>query len=60
MPKSGSVTFTVFDISGREVAVLFNNAPLNAGTFEYKFNAGLNNGQGSSLSPAEYISINSP
>jgi photosystem II stability/assembly factor-like uncharacterized protein len=37
LPKSGSVSLKVYDITGRVVAALFNNAPLNAGNVSYKF-----------------------
>ena len=48
LPKSGNVTLTVYDLSGKEVSVLFNNTPLNTGKFEYKFD-------GSSLSSGVYF-----
>jgi photosystem II stability/assembly factor-like uncharacterized protein len=38
IPKAGHVTLKVYDITGRLVQTLFNNAPLNAGTVTYKFN----------------------
>ncbi len=37
IPKAGNVTLTVYDITGRVVKTLFNNAPLNAGTVKYDF-----------------------
>lgn len=37
IPKAGAVTLKVFDITGREVAVLINNMELNAGTVKHTF-----------------------
>jgi photosystem II stability/assembly factor-like uncharacterized protein len=37
IPKAGKVSLNVYDITGRLVAELFNNAPLNAGNVIYKF-----------------------
>ena len=39
LPKTARVTLKVYDILGREVSVLFNNAELNAGTVLYNFDA---------------------
>ncbi|MCG6959219.1 T9SS type A sorting domain-containing protein, partial [bacterium BMS3Abin03] len=38
IPKAGNVTLNVYDITGRLVQTLVNNAPLNAGTVTYTFN----------------------
>ena len=48
LPQISSVSLKVYDISGREVASLFNNEMLNAGTFEHRFD-------GSSLSSGVYF-----
>jgi len=37
LPKSGSVTLNVYDITGRLVRSILNNAPLNAGTVTHSF-----------------------
>jgi photosystem II stability/assembly factor-like uncharacterized protein len=37
IPKAGNVSLNVYDITGRLVKTLFNNAPLNPGTVTYKF-----------------------
>ncbi|NOS86292.1 MAG: T9SS type A sorting domain-containing protein [Ignavibacteria bacterium] len=37
LPKTANVTLKVYDILGREVSILFNNVPLNAGTVVYNF-----------------------
>ncbi len=39
LSKSTNVTLKVYDILGREIAVLVNNEPMNAGKFEVKFDA---------------------
>ena len=38
IPKAGNVTLNIYDITGRLVQTLVNNAPLNPGTVTYKFN----------------------
>ena len=38
VPKPGLVKLTVYDVSGREAAVLFNGE-LSAGTYNYDFDA---------------------
>ncbi|MCI0472800.1 MAG: T9SS type A sorting domain-containing protein, partial [Ignavibacteria bacterium] len=38
LPKNGKALLTVYDITGREIAVLVNGF-LNAGTYEYNFSA---------------------
>jgi len=38
IPKAGNVSLKVYDITGRLVQTLLNNAPLNAGTVTYNFN----------------------
>ena len=37
LPKTSRVTLKIFDITGREVDILFNNTELNAGTLSYVF-----------------------
>jgi photosystem II stability/assembly factor-like uncharacterized protein len=37
IPKTSKVSLKIYDISGREVDVLFNNIELNAGTVTYNF-----------------------
>lgn len=37
LPKASKVTFNVYDITGRLVASVLNNAPLNAGTITHNF-----------------------
>ena len=38
LPKASTISLKVYDMAGREVASLFNNKELNAGTFEQRFN----------------------
>ena len=38
LPKASTISLKVYDMTGREVASLFNNKELNAGTFEQRFN----------------------
>jgi photosystem II stability/assembly factor-like uncharacterized protein len=37
IPKAGKVSLKVYDITGRLVSALINDAPLNAGTVTYRF-----------------------
>ena len=37
LPRQGTVSLKIYDIAGREVASLFDNAKLNQGTFEQRF-----------------------
>lgn len=37
LPKAGLVSLKIFDVLGREVDVVLNNVPLNAGTVTYDF-----------------------
>lgn len=39
LPKAGNVTLKIYDITGREVASLFNNQQFNAGTISQVFDA---------------------
>jgi photosystem II stability/assembly factor-like uncharacterized protein len=39
LPKAGKVTLKIYDVTGREVAALFNSMELNAGTVTYEFDA---------------------
>lgn len=38
IPKASKVSLNVYDITGRLVSVILNNAPLNAGTVTHNFN----------------------
>jgi photosystem II stability/assembly factor-like uncharacterized protein len=48
IPKAGSVTLNVYDITGRLVRAIFNNTPLNAGVVTHSFD-------GSSLASGIYF-----
>lgn len=48
LPKAGNVSILIYDVAGREVTRLINNAPLNAGSFDVKFD-------GSNLSSGIYF-----
>lgn len=48
IPKAGNVSLKIFDITGREVASIFNNVPFNAGTIKHTFD-------GSSLASGVYF-----
>lgn len=48
IPKAGNVSLIIYDVTGREVTRLVNNKPLNAGTFNVKF-------EGSNLSSGIYF-----
>jgi photosystem II stability/assembly factor-like uncharacterized protein len=39
LPKAGTVSLRVHDITGRQIARPINDMPLNAGTFTYRFDA---------------------
>jgi len=38
IPKTGSITLKIYDITGKEVETILNNMPFNAGTMHYNFN----------------------
>ncbi len=48
IPRAANVSLIVYDVTGKEISRLINNAPLNAGTFDARFD-------GSSLASGIYF-----